>query len=94
MTTDPFERAVAREKAEREARRSRHVALGFRWHLQVYGAVNLLLVAIWLLTGGPDVHPWPVYPALGWGIGLYFHWTYVRYRKRDVRERRALLEDE
>lgn len=93
MTTDPFERAVAREKIERDERRSRHVASGFRWHLQAYVAVNLLLVAIWLLTDGPDVHPWPVYPVLGWGIGLYFHWTHVRYHERKVRERRAFLED-
>lgn len=33
-----------------------------------YLAVMTLLVAIWLLTGAG--HPWPLYPALGWGIPL------------------------
>lgn len=33
-----------------------------------YLAVMALLVAIWMLTGAG--HPWPLYPALGWGIPL------------------------
>lgn len=33
-----------------------------------YAAVMTLLVAIWLLSGAG--HPWPLYPALGWGIPL------------------------
>lgn len=33
-----------------------------------YLAVMVLLVGIWLFTGAG--HPWPLYPALGWGIPL------------------------
>ena len=33
-----------------------------------YLAVMALLVAIWALTGAG--YFWPVWPALGWGIGL------------------------
>jgi hypothetical protein len=44
---------------------------GFAAHLRVYLAVISLLVAIWALTGMG--HPWPVWPALGWGIGLAAH---------------------
>ncbi len=37
-------------------------------HLQTYLVVMTLLVAIWALTGAG--YFWPVWPALGWGIGL------------------------
>ena len=33
--------------------------------------VNLLINAIWLLVGGGFY--WPVFPLLGWGIGVAFH---------------------
>ena len=36
--------------------------------LRPYLAVMALLVAIWALTGGG--YFWPVWPALGWGLGL------------------------
>lgn len=34
----------------------------------VYLAVNLALVAVWALSGGG--YFWPVWPILGWGLGL------------------------
>lgn len=35
----------------------------------------LLLVAIWLAVGvtAGSWYPWPVWPALGWGIGVVGH---------------------
>ncbi|TAJ64916.1 MAG: 2TM domain-containing protein [Chitinophagaceae bacterium] len=49
----------------------------FRWNLISYFFVNAFLVAIWLLSSrGPGSHFWPVWPILGWGLGLslqYFH---------------------
>lgn len=83
--SDPFERAVSRERAERRAAKVRRARAGFRAHLNVYLAVNLLLVAIWAataFTGDAEDgrHPWFLYPALGWGIGLYFHWWATRDR--------------
>ncbi len=36
--------------------------------LRTYVVVMILLIAIWALTGAG--YPWPVLPALGWGIGL------------------------
>jgi hypothetical protein len=56
----------------------------FRVHLTVYCAVNALLVVAWALTGGPF---WPIFPMLGWGIGVSFHaW--------DLHWRRPIGEDE
>ena len=44
----------------------------FRRHCLSYVMVMALLVAIWLLTS-PGGYFWPVWPMLGWGIGLASH---------------------
>ena len=44
----------------------------FRSHLSVYLVVNVLLVAIWALSGAG--YFWPIWAMLGWGVGLVFHW--------------------
>jgi hypothetical protein len=45
-------------------------------HLLAYVTVNLLLVGIWAAAGGGFF--WPVFPILGWGIGVAFHiWDVV-----------------
>ena len=52
-----------------------HKRREFHTHLTAYLLVNSLLVGIWLvvaLTTGAWF-PWPVFPLLGWGIGLAFH---------------------
>jgi len=43
----------------------------FKIHLTAYLLVNLLLVGIWAASGGG--YFWPVWPILGWGIGLAAH---------------------
>lgn len=40
-------------------------------HVLAYVMVNLLLIGIWFTTGAGFF--WPVFPLLGWGIGLVFH---------------------
>ena len=49
----------------------------YRFHRSVYLLVIGLLVAIWLAVaipvGGGAWFPWPVFPLVGWGIGLFFH---------------------
>jgi hypothetical protein len=53
--------AVERLKKKRE----------FYQHLVAYVLVNTFLVAIWALSSAGFF--WPVFPILGWGIGLAFH---------------------
>ena len=66
--TDAFERA-----AHAEARR------GFRIHLFVYVAVQLLLFVTWYMTSdGGNAMPWFVFPLIGWGIGLVAHYAAMR----------------
>jgi hypothetical protein len=57
--------------AERRAAKHRR-----RWSAEVrtYARVMALLVAIWLVTSLLTAelrHPWPIWPAMGWGIPLY-----------------------
>ena len=44
----------------------------FRSHLTSYLLVNAALVVIWALTS-PGSYFWPVWPILGWGVGIGFH---------------------
>jgi hypothetical protein len=52
------ERAVKRLKKKRD----------FHAHLLVYALVNSFLVVIWAVTGSGFF--WPVFPMVGWGIGV------------------------
>ena len=51
----------------------------FKRHLSSYVLVNLFLWAIWWFTMGRNGFgsglPWPVWPMLGWGLGLAFNYT-------------------
>jgi len=57
------EQAVKRLKAKRE----------FWGHVVAYVLVNGLLVVVWAMTNHIGSHFWPMWPLLGWGIGLGFH---------------------
>lgn len=50
--------------------------VGFRSHLFTYIIVNGFLWGLWFFSGmkehGRPGVPWPVWPMLGWGIGLLF----------------------
>ncbi|MGZ8619151.1 MAG: 2TM domain-containing protein, partial [Actinomycetota bacterium] len=43
----------------------------FYAHLLAYVLVNGMLVAIWAMSGAGFF--WPIFPILGWGIGVFFH---------------------
>lgn len=57
-----------REAAIKQLRKKR----GLQAHLLAYVMVNLLLNVLWLLTT-PGGFYWPVFPLLGWGIGVAFN---------------------
>jgi len=67
----------------RDRRRERHAAgarLGMRAHTAAYIAGSLLMLGIWAAVGlGSDSwYFWPVWPILGWGVGLLGHVIPVR----------------
>ncbi len=43
----------------------------FMSHFSSYISVIAFLWIIWFVTGAR--HTWPIYPMMGWGIGLFFH---------------------
>jgi hypothetical protein len=52
----------------------------FKKHLVTYFIINLFLWLLWYFSkgyysgqfGGNHV-PWPIWPMIGWGIGIVFH---------------------
>ncbi len=54
--------AVKRLKDKRE----------FWQHVVIYVLVNSLLVVVWAVTN-EGTYFWPMWPLLGWGIGLAMH---------------------
>lgn len=69
------EQAIARLKKKRD----------FRAHVFIYVAVNAMLVVIWAVTGSGFF--WPIFPILGWGVG-------VAANAWDVYGRKPISEDE
>ena len=48
----------------------------FKYHIGTYVIVISFLWIIWFLHGdkyGHTEYPWPIWPMMGWGIGLLFH---------------------
>ena len=86
---DAFERAA--ERAETESRQRRHERLahghrkGFRVHATVFVAVQILILAVWVLQWqlGGTGYPWFIYVLLGWGIGLAAHYAAVHDSFKD-----------
>jgi len=46
----------------------------FKWSLATYFFVNTFLVAVWFFSSGYDSYFWPIWPMLGWGIGIAFQY--------------------
>lgn len=76
MTEDQRQWAIKRIRAKR----------AFWVHLAVYLAVNTLLVFIW--AAGSGDHFWPMWPMLGWGIGVVAHGVTVYVGPSTISEER------
>lgn len=74
MTDEQRQRAIRRIRAKQ----------AFRIHLAVYVAVNALLVLIWAMTSATNF--WPVWPILGWGIGVVAHGVSVYLGPSEISE--------
>lgn len=72
MTYDPRPDAILSDHELRELAVKRLKAKrDFRAHVLAYVSVNTFLVVIWFVTGAGFF--WPVFPILGWAIGLAFN---------------------
>lgn len=72
------------EQQRKQAIGRLHVKRGFRIHLTIALVVIAGLVVIWALTS-PGEYFWPVWPALGWGIGIAFH-AWATFGMRSISE--------
>ena len=61
----------------------------FKSHFATYLIMVVFFWALWYFTGGRTYNsglPWPVWPMLGWGIGVAFHYmgAYVNPQNNSV----------
>lgn len=69
------------ELSDEDITRMARARVSFRVHLVVYLLVNAFLVGIWYFTSdwagvsmnGSDDSFWPIWPILGWGLGVAIH---------------------
>jgi hypothetical protein len=79
---------VLRERALRHLKKRRD----FYGHLIVYVLVNTFLVVIWALTD-PHGFFWPIFPLVGWGIGVVMNaWDVFRPEEFDEEQIRREMD--
>lgn len=75
----------SREEAITRLRKKRELGA----NLLAYVLVNGFLIAIWAATGAGFF--WPMFPILGWGIGVVFHaWDVYRGEPSEEQIRREI----
>lgn len=58
----------------------------FRGHLTIYLLVMLLLTGIWAFTSGFSGFFWPIFPMMGWGLGVAIHGVSLGWDKDPTEE--------
>jgi Domain of unknown function (DUF1707)/2TM domain len=98
QTTDELSRIVAdlpvnrlrRHDPRRHAAQQRAARMSVRIHLAAYLAGSLLMLGIWLAVGlgSGGWYFWPVWPIMGWGIGVVSHaipvWAHAATRATPI----------
>jgi signal transduction histidine kinase len=83
-------RPSAEDELLRRARRRAAAETGFYIHLYCYAGVIAFLFLINMLSGhhfrDGSLNLWFLFPALAWGLGIFFHWMGV-FGSRHLKER-------
>jgi signal transduction histidine kinase len=79
----PTQSPPTEEEIQRRARRRAAAEVGFYAHLQSYLGVMAFLALINVFT---TWYPWFLWPAIGWGAGLFAHYMAV-FGSRRLKER-------
>ena len=83
VTSDQIDHAVYMlQEAQQTRDKERSLWLRFKAHALLFAAVNLLLIAINLLTGSDTF--WAMYSVFGWGLFLLGHYAGLRYAPQFV----------
>jgi hypothetical protein len=56
--------------------------VAFRWSFTIYFLMNGFLIGVWFFTTGLDSYFWPVWPMMGWGIGIAFQYFHAYHGNR------------
>lgn len=75
LVTDLPLSTLRRNDPRRREAQLRAARMSVRLHLAAYLAVSVLMLGIWLAVGlgGGGWYFWPVWPIMGWGIGVASH---------------------
>jgi hypothetical protein len=55
----------------------------FKRSFSLYVFVNAFLIGVWYFSSGPQSYFWPVWPMLGWGVGLLLQYLGA-YQGRNI----------
>jgi hypothetical protein len=58
--------------------------VSFKIHLYTYLIINGLFWIFWAFTTPKLTFAWPLFPTLGWGIGLAFHYFEAYHSKNKL----------
>ena len=86
ISSDMLEKTEKKWLVQQEEERLRHTfntfrRRAFRGHFVSFLAVNLFLILLNLITS--PSYFWAIFPVLGWGLGLFFHWWSVYQSKSE-----------
>ena len=56
----------------------------FKRHLATYLIINGFFWAIWFFTSDHNDGCWPIWPMLGWGVGLAFNYVGAYHADKDM----------
>jgi 2TM domain len=76
-----------REQAITQVKKKRD----FGTHIFIYVTVNAMLIVIWAVTGSGFF--WPIFPIVGWGIGVAAN-AWDVYRRKPITEEEIRRETE
>lgn len=69
------------QAVDKELWEKAHKRAGFKIHFSIYILVIAFLWVLWVFLGflNKDDYnvKWPIFPMLGWGLGVFFHYLAV-----------------
>ena len=83
---------LSEEELYQQARKVVEEKKGFYIHFTVYVCVNTFLIVIWAVTGAG--FPWFIFPMVGWGIGMLFHFLGIFVFNKDTGWEKRQIEKE
>jgi len=92
---------MSEQEIYEEAKKRVKAKQGFYRHLGVYLAVNIVLIIVWALSGGPATGSgdwtggkWFLWPLTIWGVFIVVNFFEVFVFKTSIRSERAAIEEE